>query len=360
MKAAVLEAFNAPLRVADVDVDEPADDEVVIRVVASGVCHSDLTAQRGAHAAPLPQVLGHEAAGVVERVGARVTEFAPGDHVVTSPSAFCGSCEWCLRGRPQLCGNKRRTRAEGVRARLSLDGQPVAAFAGLGGFAEMMLVHERAVVRIPDEMPLDRAALLGCAVITGMGAVLNTAKVAVGQTVAVIGCGGVGLNAIQAACLGGAERIVAVDRIPSKLDRALEFGATDVVDASVFDPVEAVRELTGGGVDHAFEVVGRPYTIEQAFAMLRTGGTATVVGVARPDDRVSVPPLELLAEKRLQGTQMGSTRFRIDVPLYCRLYLDGRIKLDELLTKQIALEDVNDALATLDDFAGARSVIGFD
>jgi S-(hydroxymethyl)glutathione dehydrogenase/alcohol dehydrogenase len=265
-----------------------------------------------------------------------------------------------MRGRPQLCGNKRRTRAEGERPRLSLDGQPVGAFAGLGAFAERMLVHERAVVRIPDEMPLDRAALLGCAVITGMGAVLNTAKVAPGETVAVIGCGGVGLNSIQAARLAGAERIVAVDRIASKLERAREFGATDVIDASSVDPVEAVRELTGGGVDQAFEVVGRPQTIEQAFGMLRAGGTATVVGVPRPEDRISIAPIDLLYEKRLQGTQMGSTRFRLDVPLYCRLYLDGRIKLDELVTNRISLEDVNGALAGLDDFSGARSVIGLD
>jgi S-(hydroxymethyl)glutathione dehydrogenase/alcohol dehydrogenase len=359
MKAAVLEAFNQPLSIVDVDVAAPADDEILIRVVASGVCHSDRTMQESAGGSPLPQVLGHEAAGVVERVGAAVTGFGPGDHVVTCPSGFCGMCEWCMRGRPQLCLDKGRARPADRAPRLSREGTPVGAMAGLGAFAEQMLVHARAAVRIPEEMPLDRAALLGCAVMTGMGSVFNCAKVAPGETVAVIGCGGVGLNAIQAARFAGAARVVAIDRIAAKLDRAREFGATDVVDATAFDSVDAVRELTGGGVDHAIEVVGRGETIEQAFAMLRNGGTATVVGVAAEGVRVSIPPRELLMEKRLQGTQMGSGRFRLDVPLYCRLYLDGRIKLDELLSTRIDLGEVNQALDALDDFSGARSVIGF-
>jgi S-(hydroxymethyl)glutathione dehydrogenase/alcohol dehydrogenase len=231
--------------------------------------------------------------------------------------------------------------------------------AGLGAVAEQMLVSERAAVKIPDEMPLDRAALLGCAVMTGMGSVLNCARVAPGATVAVIGCGGVGLNAIQAARLSGAECIVAVDRLTAKLDRARQFGATDVVDASSGDAVELVREVTRGGVDHAIEVVGRAETIEQAFAMLRTGGTATVVGVVQEGVTVAIPPRELLMEKRLQGTQMGSGRFRLDVPFYCRLYLSGRLLLDEMLSARIGLDDVNRALDTLDDFDGARSVIEF-
>jgi S-(hydroxymethyl)glutathione dehydrogenase/alcohol dehydrogenase len=351
---------QGPLRIIDVKVDSPADDEILIRTAACGVCHSDLTIRSSATPGPLPLVLGHEASGVVEAVGSAVTAFSPGDHVVTCPAAFCGSCEWCIRGRPQFCLDKGRTRTAGAPPRLSTEGRPVAAFAGLGGFAEVLLVHERAAVRIPPEMPLDRAALLGCAVVTGMGAVLNTAEVRPGQTVAVIGCGGVGLNAVQAARFVGASRIIAVDRLASKLERAVQFGATDVVDAGAEDPVEAVVALTSGGVDHALEVVGRPATVEQAFAMLRTGGTATVVGVPRPDDRITISPMQLLMEKRLQGSQMGSTRFRVDVPLYAQLYLAGRIKLDELLTRSITLDEAGRALDQLDDFDGARSVIRFD
>ena len=359
MRAAALEVAQGPLRVIDVDVDRPEDNEILVRTAACGVCHSDLTVRSAPAPGPLPLVLGHEAAGVVEAVGSSVTAFTPGDRVVTCPAAFCGNCEWCIGGRPQLCVDKGRQRRPGSPPRLTAGGEPVAAFAGLGGFAETLLVSERAAVRIPDDLPLDKAALLGCAVVTGMGAVLNTARVRPGETVAVIGCGGVGLNAVQAARFAGAARIIAVDKLVSKLGRATEFGATDIVDAGAVDPVDAVVELTRGGVDHAFEVVGRPATVEQAFAMLRTGGTATVVGVPRPEDRISIPPMQLLFEKRLQGTQMGSTRFRLDVPLYARLYLDGRIKLDELATRVITLEDVDRALDGLDDYEGARSIVRF-
>lgn len=361
MRAAVLTEFGHPLQDAEVVLDEPAADEVVIRVAASGVCHSDLNVQVGnLPASPRPQILGHEVAGIVERVGSRVTDFAPGDHVVTCPSGFCGTCSWCMSGLLHLCTDKNRTRPAGQPPRLTLDGLPVAQFAGLGGFAERVLVHERAVAAIPADMPLDRASVLGCAVVTGMGSVFNTAHVTPGQTVAVIGCGGVGLNVVQAARFSGAATIVAVDRIGAKLDRAKLFGATHLVDAGEVDAVEAVRELTGGGVDHAFEVVGRPATIEQAFAMLRIRGTATVVGVARPTDRVSIGALDLLAEKKLQGAQMGSSRFRLDVDLFARMYLDGRIMLDELISRHIPLAGVNEALQAMDESTGARSVITFD
>jgi S-(hydroxymethyl)glutathione dehydrogenase/alcohol dehydrogenase len=360
VKAAVLESFEAPVRIAEVDIDEPAEDEILIRTSAAGVCHTDLGVQLGTRPVGLPLVLGHEAAGVVERVGGAATDFAPGDHVVTCSIAFCGACQWCLRGLPQHCEAKPRARAPHLKPRLSVGGQTINAFVGLGAFAEHMLVNERAAVRIPDEMPLDKAALLGCAVITGMGVVLNTAAVRAGQTVAVIGCGGVGLNVVQAARFTGAARIIAVDRIAAKLERARQFGATDVVDTSAVDAVATVIELTAGGVDHAFEVVGRPATIEQAFAMLRTRGTATVVGVPGLEDRISIPPIELLREKRLQGTNMGSSRFRLDVPLYCRLYLDGRIRLDELVSEYIRLDDVNATLAGMDTSSGARAIIRFD
>lgn len=293
----------------------------------------------------------------MERVGRDVTYVKPGDPVAICASAFCGVCTWCMRGELQHCEDKRRSRPAGQPPRLSLGGAAVEPFVGMGGFAELMLVHERTVVRLPDEMPLDRAALLGCAGITGLGAVRRAAKVRFGQTVAVIGCGGVGLNVIQGARLAGASRIIAIDRLPAKLEIAKRFGATDTVDASAVDPVEAVRELTKGGVDHAIEVVGVAATIEQAFRMLGTMGTATVVGVARPEVQVRIPATDLLLEKRLQGTKMGGTRFREDIPLYCRLYLDGRLMLDELLSDVIPLEDVNQALGRLDNPLIARTVI---
>lgn len=359
MKAAVLHEFHKDLVIEDVTVSEPAPDEVLVRVVASGVCHTDRTMQLGANDLPLPLILGHEAAGIVERVGSAVTYVKPGDPVATCASAFCGSCRWCMRGELQHCERKRRSREPGRPPRLSQGDTPVEPFVGLGGFAEQLLVHESAVVKLPEEMPLDRAALLGCSVITGVGAVRNAAKVQVGQTVAVIGCGGVGLNVVQGARIAGAAQIIAVDRIPDKLALARQFGATHTVDAGTTDPVEAVRELTGGGVDHAIEVVGVAATMEQAFQMLDTQGTATVVGVARPDVQVRVPATDLLLEKRLQGSKMGSSRFRIDIPLYCRLYLDGRLKLDELLSARVPLTEVNRALADLDNPLGARTVLTF-
>ncbi len=359
MKAAVLEAVGSPLVLAELAIDEPEPDEVLLRVAAAGVCHSDHNLYVGNLPGALPLVLGHEVSGVVERVGSNVGGLRVGDRVVTCPSGFCGRCRWCMSGHLHLCLDKNRTRLDGHQPRLTRDGEPVTPFVGLGGFAEQMLVHHSSVATVPAELPLDLAALLGCAVITGFGSVLNTARVRPGQTVAVIGCGGVGLNVVQAARYVGASRIIAVDRLSAKLARASAFGATDVVDAGATDPVQVVRELTGGGVDHAFEVVGRGTTIEQAFGMLGLRGTATVVGVARPDDRVTIPALALLSEKRLQGGQMGSSRFPLDVALLARLYLDGRIQLDALVSERIGLDDADTALRTMNDSTGARSVITF-
>lgn len=359
MKAAVLHEFGSNLVIEDVSVGDPAPDEVLVRVVASGVCHTDRTMQLGANPLPLPLVLGHEASGVVEAVGRNVTYVKPGDPVATTASSFCGHCRWCQRGHLQHCENKGRARAAGLPPRLTQGTTPVEPFVGLGGFAEMLLVHERTLVKLPAEMPLDKASLLGCAGITGLGAVRHTARVQSGDTVAVIGCGGVGLNAIQGARIVGASRIIAIDRIPEKLELARRFGATDTVNASEVDAVAAVLDLTSGGVDHAIEVVGIESTIEQAFAMLDTMGTATVIGVARPEMQVRIPAVQLLLEKRLQGTKMGSTRPRIDVPLYCQMYLDGRLMLDELLSDVAPLAKVNEALNGLDNPIGARTVLTF-
>jgi S-(hydroxymethyl)glutathione dehydrogenase / alcohol dehydrogenase len=358
MRAAVLERFGEPLIEVDVEPAGIAPDEVLVRVVASGICHSDRTVHIGAQDRPLPLVLGHEASGVVEEVGSAVTMFAPGDHVVGSPSACCGRCGYCLRGLTQHCTDKGQTRTGGG-PRLVRAGEEVHAFIGLGGFADHMLVSERGLVRIPDEMPLESAALLGCAVLTGVGAVRHRADVRAGQTVAVIGCGGVGLNAIQAARLVGATQIIAVDLNPAKLARAREFGATDVV-AAADDPVEAVHTLTDGGADQVLEVVGLGATIEQAFAMAGVHGRVTVVGVARPEETITLPAAALVTSERLvQGSRIGSGDFRVDIPLYCQMYMRGQLKLDELISEVIDLSEVTRGLEQLDSSDGARSVIRF-
>jgi S-(hydroxymethyl)glutathione dehydrogenase / alcohol dehydrogenase len=363
VRAAVLEKYGQSLEFADVEVGSVGPEEVLIKVEASGVCHTDRTAQQGAWPSMyLPLVLGHEAAGVVVEAGKAVKGLKPGDKVVTCASASCGECEWCMKGMPHHCIHRAHERPADEAPRLSAGGSKVDAYCSLGGFASEMLVHERAVVKIPDEMPFDKASLLGCAVVTGMGVVRYRAQVQLGDTVAVVGCGGVGLNVVQGARIAGAERIIAVDLDPEKLEMARLFGATDLVDAGAGDAVEQVRDLTGGeGVDHAIEVIGRPQTIRQSFDMLRKVGTATVVGVTRPEDEVAIPTNELLMfEKRLQGSRSGTARFRLDIPLYCRLYLDGRLKLDELVSKLIPLEEVNEALEALDGSSGLRRIITFD
>ena len=361
MKAALLHEVNQDLVIEDIDIALPLRrDEVLVRNVACGVCHSDRTVQTpGRRPLPVPLVLGHESAGVVEEIGSDVTDFKPGDHVTLCATASCGVCRWCMRGAPQQCVNKNAVRVEGV-PRLSYHRGAIEPFVGIGGFAEGMLVHERAVVKLPDGMPLDRAALLGCAVMTGLGAVRHAANVQVGDTVAVIGCGGVGLNVIQGARMAGASRVIAIDRLPTKLDMARTFGATDLVDASQVDPVEAVRALSGGGVQHALEVVGIAETIQQAFSMLEPRGTATVVGAARPNVEVRIQATELVfPEKRLQGSLMGSAHFRLDIPLYAQLYLDGHLKLDELISERVPLDGVNAALKQLDSPLVARAVVTF-
>jgi S-(hydroxymethyl)glutathione dehydrogenase/alcohol dehydrogenase len=340
-------------------VRNPDAHEVLIRTVASGLCHSDLHFIEGLYQCPVPAVLGHECSGVVEAVGDQVTYVRPGDHVITCISGFCGSCESCLRGKPHLC-DKVALQPDPTRPRLWRGDEVVNQFFGLGGFSEQLLVHEHYLVKIRPDMPLDKAALLGCGVTTGVGAVLNTAAVRPGETVVVIGCGGIGLNAVQAAAIVGAGRVIAVDRVASKLDLAATFGATDLVDASAVDPVAAVVELTGGGVDYAFEAIGLTATAQQAFAMLRNGGTATVIGMIPLGQRIEIDGFQLLMEKKLQGSSMGSNKFRLDMPLYVEWYLDGKLKLDELVSGTMALEDINDGFAAMKSGELARQLIVFD
>jgi S-(hydroxymethyl)glutathione dehydrogenase/alcohol dehydrogenase len=308
----------------------------------------------------VPTIPGHEAAGIVEAVGPDVTSVRPGDHVIGCLSIFCGHCEFCLSGRPVLCTRQGLEREAHQPPRLSWQGAPLHQYLRLSAFAEWMLVHENTLVKIRDDMPLDRAALIGCAVTTGLGAVFNTAKVPPGSSVAVLGCGGVGLNAVQGAAIAGAGRIIAVDTMPWKLELAREFGATDVVNAVYGDPVEQVRELTDGGVEYSFEAIGLKVTAEQSFAMLRKGGTATIIGMIPEGQRIELPGSEFLDEKKIQGSNMGSNRFRIDMPRYVDLYLSGRLKLDELVSRRITLDDVNEGFEAMRRGEVARSVIVFE
>lgn len=363
--AAVLFEVGKPLEIHEVDVAAPRAGEVLVRIAAGGVCHSDLHVMTGHLSAPLPAILGHEGAGVVADVGPGVTSVRAGDHVIPLWRVSCGECEHCTGGRPALCAAGLEVRRTGRlldgTSRFSLDGKEIKHFNGVSTFSAYSVVPERAVLRIPDDLPLDRAALLGCAVITGVGAVVNCARVRPGSSVAVIGTGGVGLNAVQGAALAGAERIIAVDLLDRKLEFARQFGATHTVNASTADPVAAVRELTGGrGVDYAFEVIGLPKTMRQAYDCLAKRGMAVVVGVSPFTAEVSVPVMSLVFEERvLTGSIYGSARPRHDIPKLIDLYRAGKLKLDELLTRTYPFKDINEAYAALERGEVARSVVVF-
>ena len=361
MKAAVLHEIGKPLTIEEVSLDKPKGHEVLIQTRAVGVCHSDLHFMDGLYPYPLPTIPGHESAGIVEAVGPEVRTVKPGDTVITCLSAYCGHCEHCLTNRMSLCNNPETKRSKDEPSRIRNDAGSIEQFLHLSSFAEQMLIHEHACVAInPEGIEFDRAALIGCAVMSGVGAVMHTANVRVGETVAVIGCGGIGLSTINGAAIAGALRIIAVDRVASKLELARTFGATDVVNSSETDVVETVIELTGGGVDHSFEAIGLKETAEQAFSMLARGGTATVIGMIPPGTKIEVEGRELLREKRLQGSLMGSNHFPVDMPRLVDFYRQGRLKLDELISRRIKLEDINDAVSELRRGELARSVITFD
>jgi S-(hydroxymethyl)glutathione dehydrogenase/alcohol dehydrogenase len=358
-KAAVLNGVNETLSVEPVQVRDPRPGEVLVRIGAAGVCHSDLHVIKGDLPMPIPCVLGHEGAGVVEEVGAGVTRVAPGDHVVLNWVPYCGSCWYCTSGHMYLCetgfvkamGSEALSRKEGI----------VGQFAGVGTMAELALVAETSCIPLDRDIPLDRACLIGCGVMTGVGAVINTARVQPGESVAVFGVGGVGLNVVQGAAIVGADPIIAVDMNEKKLAFAKQLGATHTVSAAGGDPVSAIQELTGGrGVDYAFEVIGRPEVVMQAFMATRRGGKAVVVGVTGPTDMVSVPGMLMsLAEKSLIGSLYGSANMTRDVPRLVSLYRAGKLKLDELVSRRFSLAQVNDAFTALEKGEVVRGVITF-
>lgn len=363
-KAAVCRELNKPVVVETIGVDGPKRGEVTLKIAACGVCHSDLSATNGTIPLPPPLVLGHEAAGEVIEVGEGVSGLAVGDHVVTSFIYMCGKCRFCSSGRPVLCvdqGKALTTPPEGTPRTKDRDGKPLNVFSGCGVMAEYATLSTDNAVKIDPRIPLDRAALVGCAVTTGVGAVFNTARVEPGSSVAVFGCGGVGLNVIQGAAIAGAERILAIDTMESKLEMARKFGATDtMVVKPGQDLTKDIKKLTGGGPDYAFECVGMGALAEAAYKAIRRGGKAVIVGVARPTDSASLRPMGMVfEEKSIQGSYFGSCVPRVDFPRMLHLYMAGKLKLDELITKRYKIDEAPQAFADLEGGKNARGVIVF-
>ncbi len=363
MKAAVMRTNKAPLEIEEITIDNPGAGEVLIKTAASGICHSDLHVIEGDIPMPPPCVLGHEPAGVVEKVGEGVEGFEVGDHVIACLNRWCGVCKFCTHGKPYLCLSAYGGRASGSMTPALTDakGEGVTAFGNLASFAEQMLCPERSLVNIRKDMPLDRASLIGCGVTTGIGAALNTVNIPAGASVVIIGCGGVGLSALQGARITGAGKIIAVDAQPWKFDLARDLGATHCVDASKGEAVGEVLELTQGGADFVFECIGLVPTVQQAVQMTGRGGTTVLVGVVPLTDMVPLPAADItLQEKKVVGSYMGSNRFRFDMPKYIDYYLDGRLRLDEMISSRIKLEEINDAFDLMRKGEAARQVIMFD
>jgi S-(hydroxymethyl)glutathione dehydrogenase / alcohol dehydrogenase len=364
-RAAVLREFGAPMDITEVRIEHPRAGEVLVKIAASGVCGSDIKAID--HKSPvvrrLPYVLGHESAGVVAEVGPGVTGVEPGDHVIIAMNGPCGRCRNCARGRVHLCSSSARTNtimgmmADGT-TRLTVGGTPARTMIGIGSFAEYAVVAEAMCVRVGRDAPLDLLALTACAVVTGVGAVLNTARVEPGSTVLVVGCGGVGLNVIQGAALAGATTIIAADVVAAKLAPAREFGATHTLVAG--DLAAQVGEIVRGGTDYAFDVTGNAEVLAAAFAATQPGGTTVMVGSPPAGQTIGIAPQTLFASRRLMGTQGGDARPAHDLPLLATLHRQGRLNLEGLVSERVPLEKINDAVDHVRSGAVARSVIVFE
>ncbi len=359
MKAAVFQQIDAPLSVSDVELADPGPHEVVVRLLASGVCHTDHAVLHGNYPLAAPLVLGHEGSGIVERVGSAVEGFRPGDQVISNATASCGQCWYCIRGEEQGC--QRRPELVSARNFINAAGDRIPGIAGLGTFAEGMTVHEATLVRIESQLPADQLALVGCAVVTGFGAVLGTARVEAGSVVAVIGCGGVGQSAVQAAHLAGAAQVIGVDPVPFKRDRALAAGATTVLDPTAEDVVEAIRALTDGrGADYAFEASGSVVTTQLALDATRPGGTTVIVGITPRADLMQISPTRLLMERRVIKGSLGSGgSARRLIPMIVALAEAGRVDLASMVTKTIGLADVATAFEDMEAGRVTRSVITY-
>lgn len=355
-------ASSKPLAIAEVELDGPGPGEVLVKVAAAGLCHSDLSVIAGNRPRPLPMVLGHEAAGIVEEVGAGVDDLAPGDHVVMVFVPSCGHCLPCAEGRPALCepgaaANGAGTLLSGAR-RLSCDGAPVNHHIGVSAFAEYATVSRRSLVKIDRDLPLDEAALFGCAVLTGVGAVINTARMPAGASVAVIGLGGVGLSALLGALAAGARQVVAVDLSDEKLGLARQLGATDTVNAGAAEAAEAARAASGGGVEYAFEMAGSVKAMELAYAITRRGGTTVTAGLPPPGHVFPLPQVNLVAEERtVKGSYIGTCVPSRDLPRYIALYRRGRLPVDRLMSTHLALDDINLGFDRLAEGRAVRQVV---
>lgn len=363
MKAVVFRDSATRVETCEVELAAPGKGEVRVKIAAAGVCHSDLHVKRGEWTAPAPMVMGHEGSGIVTELGDGVTSLAVGDHVVLSWVPPCGECRYCLQGREARCQKVATVVApKGVlfdgTSRLSKDGEMLHHYLGVSSWAEEVIVPASGAVKVRDDAPLDVIAVVGCAVATGVGAVLNTAAVEPGATVAVIGCGGVGLNVVQGAKLAGAERIVAIDIVPEKTRMALQFGATDRIDASTGDPIAQLFELLPDGVDYAFDAIGRTSTTEQAIKMLGLGGAAVIVGLPPTGATASFEPLVLAeADQRILGSNYGSVRPSIDIPALVDRYMDGQLKLDPLISDRRSLDDAAEALDELQSGSALRTLL---
>jgi Zn-dependent alcohol dehydrogenase len=359
MQAAVCYEFGQPLLIEELTIDPPQTGEVKVKLAATAICHSDVHLIRGEWGGDLPVVAGHESAGIVAEVGSGVSTVRPGDHVVVSLLRSCGRCFFCQTGASYNCNGVFALQSE---SRLR-NGQGQIVHHGIhtASFAQYTIVEQTQCVKIPDDMPLDCAALLACGVITGLGAVTNTARIAPRSSVAVIGTGGVGLNSVQGAALAGARLVIAVDRLDNKLAAARSFGATHTVNAARTDAVAAIMQLTGDlGVDYAFVTVGSAAAVSQAFEMIRPGGMVVVVGLPRAEDTVALNIHRMVSERHLVGSPMGSTRLSVDVPRLVELYQQGKLKLAELITRRYPLAQINEAIESMERGEALRNVIVFE
>ncbi|HET9628248.1 MAG TPA: Zn-dependent alcohol dehydrogenase [Novosphingobium sp.] len=359
MKAAVTNRLNGHFEIENIEIDKPRGREVLVEVKASGLCHSDLHMSENDFGITVPAVFGHEVAGVVIEIGPDVREFSLGDHVVGSMVKSCGHCRPCRQGRTYQCDNPGEAlRGPDEAPRLSRAGERLTQVYGMGAFAEHVLIHECQLAKVPEALPFPQASVLGCGCVTGAGAAINTAGVVPGETVAVVGIGGIGLNVLAGARLAGAVRIIAIDTQPAKEALARKFGATDFICAGTVDPVEAVRALTGG-VDHAFEAVGLELTTQQCINMVRKGGAVYLIGAHTPGTSISIDVTQHMLHNQLviKGVYMGSSNIKNDIPMFAELYLQGRFNLDDLISKEISLDQINEAYRELNNGAIARCVI---
>jgi S-(hydroxymethyl)glutathione dehydrogenase/alcohol dehydrogenase len=362
MKAAVLYDINTPLKIEDVTLDDPQENEILVKLEATGVCHSDLHFMQGDIPQPVPLVPGHEGAGVVEKVGPCVTTVQPGDHVILMVTIACGKCSFCLSGRPTLCVEnlpmQMMATLPGGGVRLHKGEQAINHLFGLACFAEKVVVHERSAVKIREDAPLDVVCLLGCGTSTGIGAAINATRARPGESIAIFGCGGVGMSAVMGAKLLGA-KVIAIDTLDSKLEKAKEFGADYVINATRDDPQAKIPEILGQGADYAIESIGKVDVIAQALNCIRSGGLLVVAGMPPLVDMLTIPPFQFLLGKTITGTIQGDVVAPVDIPRYVDLFMEGKLPIDKLITRNYKLDQINEAFEAMKKGEVIRSVVKF-